>query len=64
LFTYAVPANATLNVNSTGAKYIFYKNAKITANIIDAGDLATFIYDGTQFRLVSIDYKDGNTLTY
>ena len=53
LFTYDVPANATLNVNGKGAKDIFYKNAKITAGIISAGDLATFIYDGTQYRLVS-----------
>lgn len=54
-FTYAVPANATLNINSKGAKNIFYRGAKITAGIIKAGDIATFIYDGTQYQLLSID---------
>ena len=54
-FTYAVPANATLNINSKGAKKIFYKGAAITAGIIKAGDIATFMYDGTQYHLVSID---------
>lgn len=42
-FTYAVPANATLNINSKGAKNINYKGARITANTISAGDIATFI---------------------
>lgn len=54
-FTNAVPANATLNINSKGAKNIFYRGAKITANIIKAGDIATFIYDGTQYQLLTID---------
>ena len=54
-FTYAVPANATLNINSKGAKNIFHRGAKITAGIIKAGDIATFIYDGTQYHLISID---------
>ena len=54
-FTYAVQANATLNVNSKGAKNIFFRGAKIVAGIINAGDLATFIYDGTQYHLISND---------
>lgn len=54
-FTYAVPANATMNINSKGAKNIFHRCAKITANVIQAGDTATFIYDGTQYHLISID---------
>ena len=54
-FTYAVPAEATMNINSRGAKNIFYKGAKIVANIIKAGDIATFIYDGTQYQLIAID---------
>ena len=54
-FTYAVPAEATMNINSKGAKNIFYKGAKIAANIIKAGDIATFIYDGTQYQLIAID---------
>lgn len=54
-FTYAVPANSTLNINSKGAKEIWYRGVKITANIIKANDLATFIYDGTRYHLVGID---------
>lgn len=54
-FTYAVPANATLNINSKGAKNMFYRGAKITAGVIKADDIATFIYDGTQYQLLSID---------
>lgn len=54
-FTYAVPANSTLNINSKGAKNIYYRGAKITNGVIQAGDTATFIYDGTQYQLISID---------
>ena len=54
-FTNAVPASATMNINSKGAKNIYYRGAAITANIIKAGDIATFIYDGTQYHLLSID---------
>ena len=54
-FTYDVPANATLNVNDRGAKNIFYKGSKIIADVIKAGDLVTFIYDGTQYVITSID---------
>lgn len=54
-FTYAVPANATMNINSKGAKNIYYRGAKITAGVINAGDIATFIYDGTQYHLIAND---------
>ncbi|MBO7078647.1 MAG: hypothetical protein J6W64_02405, partial [Bacilli bacterium] len=54
-FTYTVPANATLNINSKGAKNIYYRGSAITANIILAGDIGIFIYDGTQYHLIGID---------
>lgn len=54
-FSNNVPANSTLNINSKGAKNIFYKGAKITDNVIKAGDTATFRYDGTQYQLISVD---------
>lgn len=54
-FTNAVPENATLNVNSKGAKAIYYNNAAITDGIIEAGDLAVFIYYNSQYHLVAID---------
>lgn len=61
-FTYAVPASATLNINSRGAKAIYRHNSAITAGIIRAGDTATFIYNGSQYHLISID-RDDNTDT-
>ena len=54
-FTYAVPANATLNINGTGAKAIYYKGSAITAGKIQAGDTATFVYDGSHYILVGTD---------
>lgn len=54
-FTYAVPAGATLNINSKGAKAIYYRGAAIIAGIINTGDIATFIYDGTRYHLISLD---------
>lgn len=50
-FQYAVPANATLNINSKGAKSISYfasttatTPTAIAANVIPAGSIATFVY--------------------
>ncbi len=54
-FTNAVPASATLNINSKGAKPIYYHGSAITAGVIGTGDLATFVYDGTNYHLVGLD---------
>lgn len=62
-FTNAVPANATMNINSKGAKNIYYHGSAITANIIQAGDIATFIYNGTQYDLIAIDRVAKETIT-
>lgn len=53
-FTYAVPASATLNINSAGAKAIYYRDAAITAGVIGAGDTVTFMYDGTYYCVLSV----------
>lgn len=56
LFTTAVNAtNPTLNVGGTGAKAIWYKGAAVTSGTIKAGDLVTLVYDGTRYRISSID---------
>ena len=47
--THATP---TLNVNSTGAKNIYYKGAAVGANVISAGHLVEMIYDGTQYQML------------
>lgn len=54
-FTNAVPANATLNVNSKGAKDIYFGGEAITAGIILGNDTATFMYDGTRYHLLAVD---------
>lgn len=68
-FKYAVPAMSTLNINSTGAKNIRYKRLLLTSDIIQADDTATFLYDGTDYQLISIDRVGssgggGSTRTY
>lgn len=54
-FTNAVPAKATMNINSKGAKSIYHRGSAITAGVIEAGDIATFIYNGSQYHLLSVD---------
>lgn len=54
-FTNAVPANSTLNINSKGAKPIYYKGSAIPSDIIRAGDTATFFYDGSYYHLTAVD---------
>lgn len=54
-FTYSVPAGATLNVASTGAKPIYHKNSGIAAGAILAGDIVTFVYNGTNYIVLAID---------
>lgn len=62
-FTNAVPASATLNINSKGAKPIYFRGAAIVANIIGAGDTATFIYNGSQYVVISIDVNTQQLIT-
>ena len=54
-FTYGVPASASLNINSKGAKPIFYRGAAIKAGVIADGDVGTLMYDGTNYNLIAID---------
>lgn len=72
-FKYDVPASSTMNINSKGAKSIYYKGSAIAADIIKANDIATFSYgsDGinTGYHLISIDrwdddIKEKATITY
>lgn len=41
-----------LNVNQTGAKYIYYKNGKITPSFLITNGVYEFIYDGTYWQYV------------
>jgi hypothetical protein len=49
-------ANATLNVNSTGAKAIYVNGAAVEARRLQGGTIYEFVYNGTQYDLV-----DGKT---
>lgn len=62
-FSATNPDNATLNVNSTGAKNIFYNNAKIVANQFKANHTYTLVYDGTQWQLVGDIDTNTQTVT-
>ena len=54
-FSGNVLANATLNINSTGAKALFYKGKAIVDGVICAGEYATIMYDGTQYNVLTVD---------
>ena len=54
-FTYAVPANSTMNINSKGAKSIYYNGKAIVDGVICAGEVGVFIYDGTRYHLLTVD---------
>jgi hypothetical protein len=54
-FDYAVPADSTLNVNSTGAKNIYYRGANIKAGYIKAGDRGIFVYNNDLYILLAVD---------
>ena len=47
-----VGANATLNVNSTGAIDIYYNNVQISAGLLTENNIYTFIYDGTKWNVL------------
>ena len=54
-FANSITGSATLNVSGKGAKSLTFRGYALQAGIINAGDIATFIYDGTNFKLISID---------
>ena len=45
-------SSPTLNVNSTGAKAIYYRGAAISAGYLAANRVYEFVYDGTNYELV------------
>ena len=55
-------ASPTLNVNSTGAKSIRYRNAAISAGYLAADRTYGFVYDGTYWQLVG-DVDTNTTYT-
>lgn len=53
----------TLNVNSTGAKAIYYRGAAISAGYLAANRVYEFVYDGTNYELIGDINTDTNTDT-
>lgn len=45
-------ANPTLNVQSTGAKPVYYRGAAISAGYLAANRTYEFVYNGTQYELI------------
>ena len=65
-FTNGLCASATLNVNGKGAKSIFIHGAAATATTakeVLAGDIAYFMYDGTQYQFLGSDRVFKNAVT-
>lgn len=64
-FTYSnTAASPTLNVSSTGAKTIYYKGKAAAANWSwAAGEIVTFVYDGTYYQMVSSNDNLNPTFT-
>ena len=60
-------SNPTLNVNSTGAKNIYFGASQITTGNLSyagyANRVLTFMYDGTQYRFVSWGYDTNTSVT-
>lgn len=53
-------SSPTLNVNSTGAKAIQYRNSAITAGYLAANRVYEFVYDGSAWELVGDINTDAN----
>ena len=57
-------SNPTLNVNSTGAKAIYYRGHAITASYLAANRTYEFVYNGTQWDLIGDIDTDTHYTTY
>lgn len=53
-------ANPTLNINSTGAKAVRYRNAAVSAEVLAANHIYIMVYDGTYWQIVGD--LDNNTV--
>ena len=57
-----VPAEATLNISETGAKPIYCFGSAVTTGFIKANDTVTFIYDGTNYQVISVVAASNNNI--
>ena len=54
--------NATLNINSTGAKAIYYHGTNVPSNIIVANSTINLVYNGTQYEIVGNFSASGSSM--
>ena len=54
--------NATLNINSTGAKAIYYHGTNVPNNIIVANSTINLVYNGTQYEIVGDFSASGSSM--
>ena len=54
-------SNPQLNVNSTGAKYIRYKNVNVSAGYLEANRLYHLVYDGSYYQIIDGKPDSDNT---
>ncbi len=63
-FTYANTNTATtLNVNSTGAKQMYFAGSRLDGSTIVASDIVDFVYDGTYWQILAINSASANSGT-
>ena len=56
LFTNAIDSSGTtLNVSSTGAKPVYYRNEPLTQGVVRPGCIVTLQYDGTRYNIIIIE---------
>lgn len=64
-FTYGITINdATLNVNSTGAKQIYYKGKALKADAISSNTAVTLVYSGSFWRVVGELFSSGSAADF
>lgn len=55
-FTNAVPANSNFSFNTSATTYnVYYNGGTLTDGLIEAGETATFVCDGTDYHLVAVN---------
>lgn len=52
-------AGATLNVNATGAKAMYYNGAAVDGSTIAPGDIVTCLYDGAYWQVLNLNTGAG-----
>ena len=58
-------ASPTLNINGTGAKQIYYRNAAISAGYLSAGRTLMFVYNGSRWEFIGdLDTNNYDRIRY